>query len=118
MLCGQYGVPFLWVILRYSKKPSNRAEENGGPWSERTIKGKPCVWNMSSIALVTCTASVFFKKITSPGVFVYYHAVGTASLAMLKAYSLVSIASWLSGGSTGSRLSASAEFIRKLLQVQ
>ena len=37
-------------------------------------------------------------------------AAGTASLAMLKVYSLVSTASWLSGGSTGSRLRTSAEF--------
>lgn len=71
-----------------------------------------CLGNMYSIC--------FLQKdnFRPPGVFVYYHAVGTASLAMLKAYSLVSIASWLSGGSTGSRLSASAEFIRKLLQIQ
>ena len=37
-------------------------------------------------------------------------AAGIASLAMLKAYSLVSTASWCSCGPTGRRLRASAEF--------
>ena len=65
LLCGHYGTHFLCSIPRYSKKASNSFNSNGGPSSLRTVPGNPCVLKIASIDLITCWASVFFRRIAS-----------------------------------------------------
>ena len=59
------GYTLLVAYPRYSRKPSNSFDANGGPLSLRRASGNPCVLKIASILLITFCASFFFRRMAS-----------------------------------------------------